>query len=96
MIFNQFNDGVSQGSERISLRTVLVILSVLQILGTVGLIGYFSFKNGQQNLSLLWIIFQGRGSMGSPPCGRKPPKSSMGKSDPLTSALPRPSSFRGA
>ncbi|MEG4806443.1 ATP-binding protein [Microcoleus sp. F8-D3] len=44
---------VSKMSDKLPLRTVLIVPFVLQIVGAVGLVGYLSFKNGQKAVNNL-------------------------------------------
>lgn len=48
MFLNPFHRAITCTSEKVSLRTVLILAFVLQILGPVGLVGYLLFRNGQK------------------------------------------------
>lgn len=48
MPLKQLNQVVAKVSERVSLRTALIVPFVLQIFAVAGLLGYLSFRNGQK------------------------------------------------
>jgi PAS domain S-box-containing protein len=53
MLIKIFEQVVSKVSQKVSLRTVLIVSFVLQIVVTVGLVGYLSLRNGQQAVNEL-------------------------------------------
>jgi len=48
LLIPSLNRFVAKVSEKVPLRTVLIVPFVLQIVGTVGLVGYLSYRNGQK------------------------------------------------